>query len=50
MQTQLSDFVNLQTLTEDLIIELAYATPNNFTGQVVYDFTTAIARRVLPKN
>ena len=45
MQTQLSDFVNLQTLTEDLIIELAYATPNNFTGQVVYDFTTAIARR-----
>lgn len=45
MQTQLSDFVNLQTLTEDLIIELTYATPNNFTGQVVYDFTTAIARR-----
>lgn len=37
-------FTNIQTLDPSLLVDLRYATTNNFTHQVVYDFTTAIAR------
>lgn len=39
-----SDFTNIQVLDPSIIVDLRYATTNNFTGQVVYDFNTAIAR------
>ncbi|KRL03002.1 M15 family metallopeptidase [Liquorilactobacillus capillatus] len=37
-------FSNIQKLDPTIIVELRYATKNNFTHQVIYDFTTAIAR------
>lgn len=37
-------FSNIQKLDPTIIVELRYATTNNFTQQVIYDFTTAIAR------
>lgn len=37
-------FTKLQALDDQIIVDLRYATPNNFTKQVVYDFTTGIAR------
>lgn len=39
-----SGFTNIQKLDPSIIVDLRYATTNNFTGQVVYDFSTAIAR------
>ena len=33
------NLVRLLDLDQDFIIELIYATPNNFTGSVVYNFT-----------
>ncbi|CAJ1229578.1 D-alanyl-D-alanine dipeptidase [Levilactobacillus zymae] len=42
--SKLTGFSNIQTLDPTLLVDLRYATPNNFTGQVIYDFTTAIAR------
>lgn len=44
MSQEKSGFTNIQTLDPSIIVDLRYATTNNFTGQVVYDFTTAIAR------
>ena len=44
MQTEAMGFTNIQKLDPDIIIDLRYATTNNFTHQVVYDFTTAIVR------
>lgn len=44
MQAEAMGFTNIQKLDPDIIIELRYATTNNFTHQVVYDFTTAIVR------
>lgn len=38
------DFINLQKIDPSIIVDLKYATPDNFTGQTIYDFTTAIAR------
>ena len=40
----LTGFTNLQRLDPDIIVDLRYATTNNFTHQVIYDFTTAIVR------
>ncbi|KRM10986.1 M15 family metallopeptidase [Paucilactobacillus suebicus] len=37
-------FLNVQALDPTIIVELRYATENNFTGQQIYDFSTAIAR------
>ncbi len=37
-------FTNVQALDPGILVDLRYATTNNFTHQVVYDFTTAIAR------
>jgi len=42
--TDKTGFTNIQTLDPSIIVDLRYATTNNFTHQVVYDFTTAIAR------
>ena len=44
MQPELTGFTNVQALDPDIIVDLRYATTNNFTKQVVYDFTTAITR------
>lgn len=37
-------FTNVQALDPSIMVDLRYATTNNFTHQVVYDFQTAIAR------
>ena len=39
-----SDFVRLRDYIPDIVIELRYATGNNFTGAVVYDFTDVYLR------
>ena len=39
-----SDFLNLQKVDSSIVIDLRYATSDNFTGQVIYDFKQAIAR------
>lgn len=44
MEKELTGFTNIQKLDPDILVELRYATTDNFTGQVIYDFTTAIAR------
>lgn len=44
MDKNLTGFTNIQKLDPDIIVDLKYATTDNFTGQVIYDFTTAIAR------
>ena len=33
-----SDFVKVTTYIPDILVDLRYATENNFTGQVIYDF------------
>lgn len=38
------DFVLIRDYIPDALIELPYATPNNFTGQVIYDFTEPMLR------
>ncbi|KRM74979.1 M15 family metallopeptidase [Secundilactobacillus collinoides] len=37
-------FSNLQAIDDSIIVDLKYATTDNFTGQVIYDFQTAVAR------
>lgn len=37
-------FTNIKTIDNRIIVDLKYATTDNFTHQVIYDFTTAIAR------
>jgi len=37
-------FTNVQALDPSIIVDLRYATTDNFTHQVIYDFATAIAR------
>lgn len=37
-------FTNVQALDPSIIVDLRYATTDNFTHQVIYNFTTAIAR------
>ncbi|AKP67111.1 M15 family metallopeptidase [Companilactobacillus ginsenosidimutans] len=44
MDTRKTGFTNILTLDSSIIVDLRYATTNNFTGKVIYDFTTAIAR------
>ncbi|CAM3191192.1 M15 family metallopeptidase [Lactiplantibacillus plajomi] len=44
MQAELTGFTNIQRLAPSIIVDLRYATTNNFTHQVIYDFTTAIVR------
>ena len=36
---QQGNLVRLLDIDDEFIIDLIYATPNNFTGKVVYDFT-----------
>lgn len=38
------DFVKIRDFIPDIKIELRYATENNFTGQVIYDFTEPYLR------
>ncbi|GKQ43383.1 D-alanyl-D-alanine dipeptidase [Companilactobacillus sp. RD055328] len=42
--TKSSEFMNVLEVDPDIIIDLRYATENNFTGKKIYDFTTAISR------
>lgn len=42
--TDKTGFTNIQALDPTILVDLRYATTDNFTHQVVYDFTTAIAR------
>ena len=44
MSPELTGFTNVVTLDPQIIVDLRYATTDNFTHQVVYDFTTAIVR------
>ncbi|KRL40574.1 M15 family metallopeptidase [Liquorilactobacillus nagelii] len=44
MQASDLGFSNIQKLAPTIIVDLRYATKNNFTQQIVYDFSTAIAR------
>lgn len=44
MKKEKNGFSNIQNLDPSIIVELRYATTNNFTHQIIYDFTTAIAR------
>ncbi|WP_178196671.1 M15 family metallopeptidase [Ligilactobacillus sp. Marseille-Q7487] len=44
LDPKLTGFSNIQKLDPDIIVDLRYATTNNFTNHVIYDFTTAIAR------
>ena len=44
MDQALTGFTNIQHLDSEIIVDLRYATTNNFTHQVIYDFTTAIVR------
>lgn len=37
-------FLNVQSVDPEIIVDLKYATPDNFTGRVIYDFKTAVAR------
>lgn len=39
-----SDFVRVRDYIPDIVIELKYATSNNFTGAVVYDFSDVYLR------
>lgn len=39
-----AEFVRIQDYLPDVYVELRYATENNFTGQVIYDFTDAYLR------
>lgn len=39
-----SDFVRIQEYVPQAVIALRYATADNFTGKVIYDFTDAYAR------
>ncbi|GAB6093414.1 M15 family metallopeptidase [Furfurilactobacillus curtus] len=42
--SQEPEFMNIQTVNPHIIVDLKYATTDNFTHQKIYDFTTAIAR------
>ena len=39
-----ADFVNVQDYIPDILVDLRYATADNFTGQPIYDFSTAWLR------
>lgn len=39
-----SDFVRVKDYIPDIVVEVKYATANNFTGEAVYDFTDAYLR------
>ncbi|KRM95830.1 d-alanyl-d-alanine dipeptidase [Liquorilactobacillus aquaticus DSM 21051] len=44
MKKEQTEFSNIQKLDPSIIVELRYATTNNFTHKIIYNFTTAIAR------
>jgi len=44
MSPELNGFINIQKLDPNIIVELRYATTNNFTHKKIYDFNTAIVR------
>lgn len=39
-----TDFVNVRDYIPDIVVELKYATSDNFTGQVIYEFKEAYLR------
>lgn len=43
-EPELSDFVRAADYLPDISVELKYATADNFTGQVIYDFSDAYLR------
>ncbi|NOU48591.1 MAG: M15 family metallopeptidase [Bacteroidales bacterium] len=44
-----NEFVDLSEVIPDIILDIRYATPNNFTHKVVYDLPKAFARRPVAK-
>lgn len=42
--TNANEFMNVLDIADDIIVDLRYATENNFTHKKIYDFTTAISR------
>lgn len=44
MDKKSQGYMNVKDADPDIIIDLKYATPDNFTGKIVYDFDQAIAR------
>ncbi|MDO1604862.1 M15 family metallopeptidase [Lactobacillus sp. YT155] len=42
--TKNDEFMNVLEVDPDIIVDLRYATENNFTHKKIYDFTTAISR------
>jgi len=43
----LSDLVDVQKLNPNINVEIVYATPNNFTGQILYDSAKCYLRRAV---
>ena len=43
-QVQPSDLVNVKEYIPDIVVDLKYASENNFTGHRIYDFTDAYLR------
>lgn len=41
----MTELVNIRDYVENVIIDLRYGTENNFTGQVIYDFSDALLRK-----
>lgn len=41
----LNGLVDVQTVIPGVVIDLKYATPDNFTGQIIYDFDTCFLRK-----
>ena len=41
----MTELVNIRDHVDDVIIDLRYGTENNFTGQVIYDFSDALLRK-----
>lgn len=44
IMTKNDEFMNVLEVDPDIIVDLRYATENNFTHKKIYDFTTAISR------
>ena len=49
MQAQQSDFVRLKDLSEDFVLDMRYATANNFLKQQVYDCGECYLRKATAK-
>ncbi|MDP4087713.1 MAG: D-alanyl-D-alanine dipeptidase [Bacillota bacterium] len=41
---KMKNLVNIQDINSDIVVDLKYATADNFTGKVIYDFTICLLR------